>query len=169
MKNLHWWLVLACVPLYGFWTMPYLNDKRPALQKAIAVEESQQADMQKTMIALKNQQKELSTTENPPTDAVPVVLEQEYIIQDLRRITQSNGFSTTGFSFAKGQNADTKSAQMTITFSAKGKKENLIKLLQSVESNERFLALKDLSFNASQTSPGLINVNFNLYTLAQRF
>lgn len=149
--------------------MPYLNDKRPALQKAITVEEDQRDELKKKMLALKNQQKELSTTDSPPTEAVPVVLEQEYIIQDLRRITQGNGFSTTGFAFAKGQNPDTKSAQMTITFSAKGKKENLIKLLQSVESNERFLALKDLSLSASQTSPGLINVNFNLYTLAQRF
>jgi len=115
MKNLHWWLVLACIPLYGFWTVPYLSETRPALQQSVQVEKNKSEKLDTKIEALRSQQQELSGEGTKPTESIPVVLEQEYLLLDLRRVTQGSGFSTQNFSFSKGQNVDTKSAQMTIS------------------------------------------------------
>ena len=166
MKNLHWWLALACIPLYGFWIMPVNNGTLPALRQAVKVEVQKKSKLDTNFAALKAQQTALQQEgETNSTEIIPTVLEQEYLLLDLRRITQGNGFSTSGFTFSKGQNEVTDAAEMRINFSATGRVTNLVNLLEAIEQNKKFLALETLSF--SETNDNLINISLNLYALAQ--
>jgi len=171
MKNLHWWLLILCVPLYGFWTMPYLSDTRPSLQQALKVEVVQKDRLGEQFSALKTQQKELAASgdEVTPTDRIPPEMEQEYLLLDLRRITQGAGFSSGGFSFKKGENSDTKAAEMNVTFAAQGNRSNLVALLEAIEANPRFMGLNSLTFGSVGTNQDLINLSLDIYALAQRF
>ena len=169
MKNLHWWLALGCIPLYGFWTMPYLSNERPTLQQSVQIELNKTERLGTRMSSLQSQQQELLAETEKPTESIPVVLEQEYLLLDLRRITQGSGFSAQNFAFTKGQNVETDAAQVGISFSAEGNRSNLVKLLKSIESNKRFLGMEDLSFSTSGVSDQVINISLNLYALAQRF
>jgi len=170
MKNLHWWLLILCIPLYGFWNVPALNDTRPKLQKALNVELAK-IETAKTNLANLNAQKkdlELAGAQEAITDTIPLVLEQEFLILDLRRITQSAGFTTPGFTFSKGQNQATGAVEMKVAMSVKGSRENLVKLLKLIETNERFLGLESLNF-ATEPNGNTTNATFNIYALAQSF
>ena len=166
MKNLHWWLALGCIPLYGFWIIPVNGSSVPALQQAVRVEMQKEAKLNTELSGLEAQQSALQQEgETQSIEIIPGVLEQEFLLLDLRRITQGNGFSTSGFSFSKGQNEATGAAQMNISFSATGRTENIVSLLAGIEQNKKFLGLESLSF--SEDNNGLVTVALNLYALAQ--
>lgn len=170
MKNLHWWLALACVPLYGFWIAPYLSDSRPDLSRSIQVEKNEANRLAAELKELKSQQASLSTdSEAPATAEIPEILEQEYLLLDLRQITQGNGFSASGFNFTKGQNAQAEAAEIKVNFSAEGSRSNLLPLLRSIETNKRFMGLESLSISTVGGNPDSVRLSLNIYALAQRF
>lgn len=170
MKNLHWWLALACVPLYGFWIAPYLSDGRPELSRLIQVEKNEASQLVTQLEEIKSQQASLASgAETPSTTEIPEVLQQEYLLLDLRQITQGNGFSASGFNFTKGQNAQADAAEIKVNFSAEGSRNNVLPLLRSIETNKRFMGLESLSISAVGGNPDAVRLSLNIYALAQRF
>ena len=159
-----------CIPLYGFWIMPAFNETRPVLAQAVAVELDKKEAFNKKFLDLQAQQEVLEAAggKSEVIEAIPSQLAQEFLLLDLRRITQSAGFTTPGFTFSKGQDDLTNAAEMKATIAVEGDRSNLVKLLKLIEANERFMGLESLNFS---TKPGttLTNAALNIYTLAQEF
>lgn len=168
MKSWSILLLISGVLIFGLYTNP--------TRKEVSQIQSQAQTLENTLNELNAQlqeieriQKESAATKETFVRRIPLKNEQESLIKDIHSLTLRHGFSADTISFTKGQNPTLKIPEMKISFSTKGNKTNLIPFLKSIESNERFLGLENLSITAMQEGTST-NVQFgvSLYAFYQQ-
>lgn len=100
---------------------------------------------------------------------IPLDNEQEKLIQDIENITLRTGFSYDGLSFSKGKNPVLGLPELKISFSTQGNKANLIRFLEALENNERFLGLETLSISTrEENNVQMVSFGVALYAFYQQ-
>jgi len=170
MKNIFVWLALACIPVYGFFTIPFqakLQDKQSQV-KALEVEKN---SLITELKSLQDKQKQLAKDPSASErllKRIPLTLNQEFILIDLQKISEKSGFFFKSLNFGKSTNRQVKAPEIVVKFSVQGQHEKMPELLKAIEENERFMGLKTLNFNTKLVNQQkILQMNLSVYAFAQ--
>lgn len=168
MRNISLVFFLIALTIYGL----VIRDYQTESQQQQATIEQLERDIeivQAERTALETQEAELGVALERSFDRIPGDNEQENILRDLQRISQSSGFAFNGLSFGKGFNAEVDTNQIMISFSVQGPYAQLFPFLRLIEQNNRFLGMNDLrlSITDNPTLGRTVSTDITLYALYQ--
>jgi len=150
MKNFAIWLSILCIPLYGFWTIPQWDKLKEKNAKIFLLERN--LSTKKEEINNLNQlQAELDQSASDSSlQQIPLNMNQDLVMMDLKSIAESSGFVFDGFSFSESKDPELKINTLNISFNLKGKKERLPLFFKKMEDNKRFLSTDSLSASMTE-------------------
>lgn len=98
--------------------------------------------------------------------AIPIGVQQEGLIRDLRDISRRTGYTFTSLSFARGRHATVDAHSLNATFSVVGDRKMFGTFLKTLEENPRFIGFDSLSYGIGRDDLGneQIGVSLSLYS-----
>lgn len=82
---------------------------------------------------------------------VPLLNQQESLIRDLKNISQQSGFSFQSLGFTRGFNSQVNAQTLSVSFEVKGPEDRLLKFLERIEQNQRFLSMDTITLSPDKT------------------
>lgn len=163
-------LVILTVCIYGFALKPWWGEYKTQ-QQTITQNQDQ-------ITALQSKLKDLKELENNPEDAdwesllqkIPVYKEQEQVIRDIKRISESSGFTFKSLSFGTATDTKAKAERLTVSLATKGPYDKLFYFLSLIQQNPRYLGVKDLKLTSQTQDDGerRAHLNLSLFVLYQQ-
>ncbi len=167
MKHLKILTVITGILVFGFWIKPQWA-KNTNLKETVKTLETQRITLRDEIKAINAQAKSSDKTVKESLSQIPLKRDQEVLIKDLQQISNRTGFLFKAIKFSKSTNPVVKAEQTNITFSVKGRKNQILNFLSQIETNKRFLGLKNLSINyVTEKGQPLAEMNIALYTFSQ--
>ncbi len=161
MKTFFAILCFACIPVYGFWVFPTLNENETSQAQISKVQQTLEA-RQKKLEALRAQKQSLGNESSQSSELTPEeILEkvpegyrQDLLIFDLEKLAKQHRFAFETLSFTKGVNGELSAPQITVNFSVTGPNnpEQFFKFLKSLESHSRFFMMDGLNFQTAEVN-----------------
>ena len=168
MKAWHIVVIILSLLCLGMYTQPLMKQTKDLQAKKQNLEiEFKSMNTQLNKIKetqIKKEQAEINFAQQ-----IPLFNEQEKLLQTIQTITLKNGFSFQSVSFTKGQNPVLGIPEIKISFLTEGNKKNLIKFLESIEKNKRFLGMESLNINTHEEGgEPIVSFNVSLYGFYQK-
>ncbi len=168
MKNLAIWLSILCIPLYGFFTFPQWGKLKENTAQAFLLEKNLNAKTEK----IKNLEKIKSTFDQTKVEEilqkVPLKMNQDLLMMDIKRIAESSGFIFEGFTFSESKDPALEIKTLSVSFNIKGRKDRLYRFFEKMEENKRFLKMDELNTSMTDINGvSLITLGVNIKSYFQ--
>ena len=164
MKTRNIVIISFCIIVFGVWVVPHYHSLEEK-QKNITELQQQKESLILEQKAVEEKLK-VAANQNPETQ-IPPTRQQEILIRDLQTISARTGFVFNSLSFGKGINPEVGVEQTTINFNVLGLKEKTTEFLESIESNNRFLAMESLNISqVEKNGAPLVQMNITLYAFS---
>lgn len=167
MNNKNAILFLLLVIIFGFGFLPQYKKSQTLQTKTITLEVQRNSNIE-TLKNLETENQANEIEKDALLQKIPTEQAQESLMQDIFRITQNSGFSFQQIRFTESVNTEQKEQQIIASFSVQGPQGNLVKLLQAIEQNPRFLTLGDISVQndkTNQQTTSLLQLDISAYSL----
>ena len=159
-------IFVICILFIGFVIIPIQRDVRNLQNTYMSLEKIMEKKNERLAELIKAKEN-IIEKDTPILKKIPLNLEQENVIRDIKKIAKNSGFDFSGLGFSKSYNEKVGANMLKISCSVKGPLHKAKELLETIENNERFFGMESLGIGTNSDNVPQVSFSISLYTFYQ--